>query len=45
MNSLKQLFTRRRHFDELSKSMQEHLEEKFANPDTTSITRACVRKL
>jgi hypothetical protein len=31
MNWLKQLFTRHRHYDELSESIREHLEEKIAD--------------
>src|SRR3979490_237416 len=40
MQWLKQLFTRRRRYDELSESIREHLEEKIADLMDNGMTRA-----
>ena len=40
MQWLKQLFTRRRRYDELSESIREHLEEKIADLMDDGMTRA-----
>ena len=39
MNWLRQLFSRHRHYDELSQSIREHLEEKIADLTERGMTR------
>jgi 3-methyladenine DNA glycosylase AlkD len=39
MRWLKQLFTRRRHYNELSETIREHLEEKLADLMNDGMTR------
>ena len=44
MNWFRQLFSRRRHYDELSQSILEHLEEKVADLMDRGMTRAQAEK-